>query len=81
MDQEARLRKVMEWKERRGCERCGARKPARRLSLVRPDGTGLHFSRVLRLPALTDEELWKEVERRKVLCPQCLHRVPARVAT
>jgi hypothetical protein len=70
----------MEWKERRGCERCGARKPAYRLSLVRPDRSGLHFSRFLRLPAITEEELWEEVGRRRVLCPQCLHPAPARAA-
>jgi hypothetical protein len=71
----------MEWKERRGCERCGARKAARWLSLVRPDGSGLHFSRLLNLPTVTDEDLCAELTRRRVLCPQCLHRVPARAAT
>jgi hypothetical protein len=71
----------MEWKERRGCERCGARKAARWLSLVRPDGSGLHFSRFLGLPTITDEDLWEEVGRRRVLCPQCLHRVPQGAAT
>jgi hypothetical protein len=62
---------VESYKRERGCGRCGARKAADDLILVRPDGSGAALSRLLAMRGVTDEWLWEEVRRRVVLCRKC----------
>ena len=68
-----RRKKVMEYKAQWGCESCGESDP-RRLTLVRPERTGVHLSRLLVMGSVSDEALWEEISRRIVVCLRCERR-------
>ena len=62
---------IKEYKRRRGCEVCGRTPDVRKLLLVRPDRSGLTISQLAQMGSVSDERLWEEVRRRKVICRSC----------
>jgi hypothetical protein len=71
MTTQERREAIKEYKAERGCYVCGRRPDPRRLLLVRPDGSGLSFSRLVNMRSVSDEDLWEEASRRVVVCQQC----------
>ena len=71
MTTEERREAIKDYKSRRGCHLCGRKPDPRWLLLVRPDGSGLSFSRLVNLRSVSDEDLWEEASRRVVVCQQC----------
>ena len=70
MTTEERREAIKEYKSRRGCHVCGRRPDSRWLLLVRADGSGLSFSRLVGMGSVSDEALWEEAARRVVVCQQ-----------
>ena len=71
MTTEGRREAIKDYKSRRGCHVCGRKPDPRKLLLVRPDGSGLSFSRLVGMGSVSDEALWEEVSLRVVVCQQC----------